>query len=139
MRWMKWTGLIAAVLLIASSFLPWVVIAYQSIIVSGVESAGTNYGKPGYFNFALAFFFIFFSFIDRVWAKRCNLFIVAINMAWAIRNYIMMTTCYGGECPDKKIGLYLMLVASAVMLLGAFFPGIKLKEKQNSLQPTENN
>jgi hypothetical protein len=129
MRWMKWTGLIASVLLIVSCFLPWVVIAYKNIIVSGVESTGTNYGKPGYFNFVLAFFFILFSLIERVWAKRCNLFIVAINMAWAIRNYIMITTCYGGDCPDKKIGLYLMLIASAVMLLGAFFPGIKLKEK----------
>ena len=129
MRWMKWTGLIASVFLIVSCFLPWVVIAYKNIIVSGVESTGTNYGKPGYFNFVLAFFFILFSLIERVWAKRCNLFIVAINMAWAIRNYIMITTCYGGDCPDKKIGLYLMLVASAVMLLGAFIPGIKLKEK----------
>jgi len=129
MRWMKWTGLIASVLLIVSCFLPWVVIAYKNIIVSGVESTGTNYGKPGYFNFVLAFFFILFSLIERVWAKRCNLFIVAINMAWAIRNYIMITTCYGGDCPDKKIGLYLMLIASAVMLLGAFIPGIKLKEK----------
>lgn len=132
MRWMKWLGLVAAGLLIASCFLPWVFIAYKNIIVTGVESTGTNYGKPGYFNFLLAFSFILFSFIDKVWTKRCNLFIVAINLAWAIRNYIMITTCYGGECPDKKIGLYLMIVGSVVMMLGAFFPGIKLKEIQNS-------
>jgi hypothetical protein len=131
MRWMKWIGIIASGILIASCFIPWVVISYKNIVVSGVESTGTIYGRPVYFNFVLAIFYIFFSFIDRVWSKRCNLFIVAINMAWAIRNYIMVTTCYAGECPDKKLGLYLMLGASAGMLLGAFFPGIKLKERQN--------
>ena len=138
MRWMKWIGLIASVLLIVSCFLPWVYIANKNIIVSGIESTGTNYGKPGYFIFILAFFFILFSFIDRVGAKRANLFIVAINIAWAIRNYIMLTTCYGGDCPDKKIGLYLMLGASIGMLLCAFFPGLKLNERQNSQRSTKN-
>ena len=138
MRWMKWIGLLASALLIASCFLPWVYIAGKNIVVSGIESSGTNYGKPAYFNFVLAFFFILFSFVERVGAKRVNLFIVAINMAWAIRNFIMVTTCYGGDWPEKKIGLYLMIVASFCMLLGAFFPGIKLKEKQNSQYPIEN-
>ena len=132
MRWMKWLGLVSAGLLIVSCFLPWVVIAFKNIVVTGIESTGTNYGKPGYFNFFLVFCFILFSFIDRVWAKSFNLFVVAMNIAWAVRNYIMMTTCYGGECPDKKIGLFLMLFASAGMILGAFFPGTKLKEIENS-------
>lgn len=127
---MRWIGIIAAILLIVSCFLPWILIPNKNIIVSGVESSGTNFGKPGYFNFVLAFFFIVFSLVDRISAKRANLFIVAINMAWALRNYIMITTCYGGDCPDKKLGIYLMMCASVGMLLGAFFPGIKLKERQ---------
>ena len=56
MRWMKWAGLAAAILLIVSCFSTWVTIISKNIIVSGVDATGTSYGKPGYFNLLMTFF-----------------------------------------------------------------------------------
>ena len=120
----------AVVLLIVSCFIPWVTIPSKNIVVSGVESTGTNFGKPGYTHFVLSFFFIIFHFIPRLWAKRSNLLVVALNIAWAIRNYFIISMCREGECPEKQIGLWLVLLASVLVLIAALFPDIKLKEEK---------
>ena len=127
---MKWIGLIALILLVVSCFLPWVFISSKNIVVSGVDSTGTNFGKPGYTHFVLGFFFIIFHFIPRLWAKRVNLLIVALNIAWAIRNYFIISMCREGECPEKQIGLWLVILASALMLIAALFPDVQLKEEK---------
>jgi len=129
MRYMKWIGLAAVILLIVSCFLPWVIIASKNIVVSGVDSTGTNFGKPGYTHFVLTFFFAIFHFVPRLWAKRVNLLIVALNIAWAIRNYFIISMCREGECPEKQTGLWLVLLASILMLIAALFPDITLKEE----------
>ena len=130
MRYMKWIGLAAAVLLIVSCFSPWVFIESRSITVSGIDATGTNYGKPGYFHFLMAALFLLCNFVQRVWAKRMNLAITALNLGWAIRNFFVIAACQGGECPAKKSGIYLMLLASVLMLLSALFPDIKLAEEK---------
>jgi hypothetical protein len=132
MRYMKWIGLMAVLLLIVSCFTPWVIIESKNITVSGVDSTGTNFGKPGYLHFILSFLFIVFHFIAKIWAKRWNLLVVALNIAWAIRNYFIISACRDGDCPLKQIGLFLVLFASALMLVSALFPDIKLnQEKKN--------
>ena len=130
MRYMKWIGLFSVLLLVVSCFLPWVIIASQNIIVSGVDATGTNFGKPGYAHFVLGFFFIIFHFIPKLWAKRVNLLIVALNLAWTVRNYFIISMCREGECPEKQIGLWLVVAASALMLIAALFPDIRLKEEK---------
>jgi len=130
MRYMKWIGLFAVILLVVSCFLPWVVISSKNIVVSGVDSTGTNFGKPGYTHFVLSFFFIVFHFLPKLWAKRVNLLIVALNIAWAIRNYFIISMCREGECPEKRIGLWLVLLASVLMLIAALFPDVQLKEEK---------
>jgi len=129
MRYMKWIGLVAVTLLAVSCFLPWVLIASKNIIVSGIDATGTNFGKPGYTHFVLGFLFIIFHFIPKLWAKRINLLVVALNIAWAVRNYFIISMCREGECPEKQIGLWLVLLASVLMLLAALFPDIQLKEE----------
>ena len=130
MRYMKWIGLLAVILLVVSCFLPWVIIPSKNIIVSGVDSTGTNFGKPGYTHFVLSVFFIIFHFIPKLWAKRVNLLIVALNIAWAIRNYFIISMCREGDCLTKQIGLWLVLAASILMLIAALFPDIELKEEK---------
>ena len=127
---MKWIGLLGLILLYVACFLPWVIIASQNIIVTGVDSTGTNFGKPGYAHFVLGFFFIIFHIIPKLWAKRCNLLIVALNIAWAVRNYFIISMCREGECPEKQIGLWLVIIASVLILFAALFPDIKLKEEK---------
>jgi hypothetical protein len=129
---MKWIGLLAVILLVVSCFVPWVIIPSKNIIVSGVDSAGTNFGKPGYAHFVLGFFFIIFHLIPKLWAKRINLLIVALNLAWAVRNYFIISMCREGECPEKQTGLWLVLTASVLMLIAALLPDIKLKEENKS-------
>ena len=132
MRYMKWIGLLAVLLLIFSCFIPWVIITSKNIIVSGVDATGTNFGKPGYAHFVLSFFFIIFHLIPKLWAKRSNLLIVALNLAWAVRNYFIISVCREGDCPEKQIGLWLVLVASVLMLVAALFPDIQLKEENKN-------
>src|SRR5882672_7789911 len=116
MRWMKWTGVIASLLLIVSCFIPWVFIELKNLTVTGVDAIGTNFGKPGYFHLIMSFFFLVFSFIPRVWAKRSNLLITALNLGWAIRNYFIISACEMGECPVKKAGIIILIPASLLML-----------------------
>jgi len=131
MRWMKWASLTAAILLIVSCFMTWITIASKDIVVSGVEATGTNFGKPGYFNLLMTLFFIVFTLIPKIWAKRVNLLVTAMNFAWAIRNYFIISACQGGDCPEKRTGLFLMLAASVLMLVSSLFPDIKLPKQQN--------
>ena len=131
MKYMKWIGLLSVTLLIISCFTPWVFIESKNIIVSGIDSSGTNFGKPGYIHFILSFFFLVFHFIPKIWAKRWNLLIVALNLAWVIRNYFIITACRDGECPEKQIGIYLVLISSGLLMLSAMFPDVKMKEEKN--------
>lgn len=125
---MKWIGLAAAVLMIVSCFTPWVFIESRNITVSGIDSTGTNFGKPGYFHFLMTFLFLAFSFIQRVWAKRINLLVTALNLGWAVRNFLIISACMGGDCPVKKSGLFGIVLASVIMLVAALFPDIKLPQ-----------
>lgn len=129
MRWMKWIGILSAIVLVVSCFTPWVVIPSRQITISGVNATGTNFGKPGYFHFVMAAIYVVFTLIPKVWSQRSNLLICAFNLAWAIRNLIIIPVCQMGECPEKKQGLYLVLFASILMLIASLFPDIKLKQK----------
>ena len=134
MRWMKWFGIAAVILLIISCFSTWVVIESKNIVVTGVDATGTSFGKPGYFHLFFSFFFILFTFIPRIWAKRTNLLVTALNMAWAIRNYFIVTACQGGDCPDKHTSIFILLLASLIMLISALFPDIQLPEHKGRKQ-----
>ena len=128
MRFAKWIGLIAAIVLIGSCFSTWVYISTKNIAVSGVNTTGTSFGKPGYFHLLLVFFFLVLSFIPRVWAKRSNLLITALNLAWAVRNYFIISSCHMGDCPEKKAAIFLLIPCGVLMLIAALFPDIKLQE-----------
>ena len=130
MKKMKWIGLAAAVLMFIAAFLPWVFIESKNITVTGLESKGTNFGKPAYFHFLLTSVFIILSLTPKIWAKRLNLFIAALNTGWALKNFFFLATCSGGECPVRKAGLWLMLLSVIVMLISSFFPDLKVKDNR---------
>lgn len=130
MRYSKWLALAAAILLIVSAFTPWIIIEDRKIVVSGIDAAGTNFGKPAYLHFVFTFLYIVFVFTPRIWAKRINLAIAGVNLAWALRNFIVIPACQAGDCPEKQTGIYLMALASLLMLVAALFPEIELPEKK---------
>lgn len=122
MRYIFWLGLAAVLLLALACTMPWVLIPSKQLIISGIDAEGTRYGKPGYLHLLLGTFYLIFTLVPAVWAKRANLLVVAFNMAWTIRNFLILSLCRGGECPQRLAGMYLLLLASILMLVAALFP-----------------
>ncbi len=91
-----------------------------------MDTDGTNFGKPAYFHLLMTVLFVFFHLVPRVWAKRANLLVTALNLGWAVRNYFVISFCQAGDCPDRQTGIFLMLIASLFMLISALFPDMKL-------------
>lgn len=102
--------------------MPWVLIPSKQLVISGIDASGTRYGKPGYLHLLLGFFYLLFTLVPAVWAKRANLLVVAFNLAWTIRNFLILSLCRGGECPQRLSGLYLLAIASILMLIAALLP-----------------
>jgi len=129
MRWMKWTGIGAAILLAGSCFMPWVYVSWKDFTATGIY-AGEKFQHPASFHFLFTVLFILLTLVPKIWAMRWNLLVVALNTAWALRNFLIIPTCAAGLCPEKKSGIYLMLLSSLLMLVSALFPDIKGKQKE---------
>jgi hypothetical protein len=122
MRYSTGLGIAAVLLLVIACFMPWVLIPSKQLVISGMDASGTRYGKPGYLHLLLGFFYLIFTLIPAVWAKRFNLLVVAFNLAWTLRNFLILSLCRGGECPERQAGLYLVAMAGVLMLVAALFP-----------------
>jgi len=122
MRYSTGLGIAAVLLLVIACFMPWVLIPSKQLVISGMDASGTRYGKPGYLHLLLGFFYLVFTLIPAVWAKRFNLLVVAFNLAWTLRNFLILSLCRGGECPERQAGLYLLAMAGVLMLVTALFP-----------------
>ena len=89
------------------------------------------YGKP-------AVFFIFFAivsfvliYLEKVWAKRTHIFLAALNIGYLIKTYILFTSCYNAYCPEKKFGLYLLILSSVALMVVSIFPDMKVDDGNN--------
>lgn len=122
----QWIALAAAIVLTIGCFMPWAIISGQEITISGVDTSGTRFGKPAYLHFVLTSAILILTFIKRIWAKRINLLFTALNLAWAIKNFILFGRCEAGECPERQMGLYLVLAAAIALLVTGFFPNMKI-------------
>jgi hypothetical protein len=130
MKYSQLIGLLSALAITGICFMPWIYIGSIHTVVTGLQAEGTSYGKPGLLNIFLSALCIIFFIIPKLWAKRANVFIATINFAWAVRNYILLTTCLAGECPQKKAGLYLLVLASLTVLVMGFLPKISVESEQ---------
>ena len=131
MKRVKWLGIFAAAVLVAASWLPWAFIESRSITITGMDATGTNFGSPAYFHLIMAVLFIPLTLMPKLWAKRLNLFVVAINSAWMLRNFLVLSICRGGDCPQRKIGIYLMAISSIIMLVSALFPDMESEKSES--------
>ncbi|WP_147202966.1 hypothetical protein [Segetibacter aerophilus] len=128
MKYSNYVGVIVAILLIGCCFLPWVYIESIKTTITGLHTEPTRYGKPGILHIAFSVLCILFFLIPTLWAKRTNLFVGAFNFAWGIRNFLIVTHCDFGECPEKRFGIYAILLLSILMLVMTTIPKVKLKE-----------
>lgn len=115
-------SLLPGLLLAIACWMPWVEISSPSLQLTGMNTEGTSFGKPGFFHLIFLFFYVLFVLIPKYWAKRFNLLITALNFSWLIRNFFLMALCRGGECPSRQLGFYLVAIASLGMLVASLFP-----------------
>lgn len=131
MKYSQLIGCLAVVALALICYLPWSVIPERNIIITGMSSPDfTKFGKPGLMHFVLGVPLILFFIISKIWVKRVNVFIAAINLAWSARNYTLLSTCYMGECPQVKVALYISIFLCACILIMTFLPDLRKLEKK---------
>lgn len=126
MKYYRLLGVTACIILIISCFLPWTWHADVQKTFTGFYSEQNNYGKPGKF---LVFFGVVSAamiMLNKVWAKRVHLFMSALFLGYAIKSYILFSSCYNAYCPEKQYGLFLMLGATIAILVIVVFPKLKL-------------
>lgn len=131
MKYSKWIGLLSVAVIIAVCYMSWIYVPSVQLEIGGMHASGRqSFGRPGLMNIIMSTGAALMFLLPFIWAKRINLFFCAFNIAWSIRNYILLTKCYGGECPEKKAALYILMAASVVMLVMALIPDIAIKEEK---------
>lgn len=103
------TGIVAAVVVVISAFLPWADVL--QLHFTGLDTTGSAFGQPGKVNVFMAVVAGVLFALNKGWTFRVNLFISGFLMAWVFRNYLLFSRCEAGVCPDAKVGLYLSLIA----------------------------
>lgn len=126
-KYSNWISVTGLVLLTIACFLPWTYHADIDKAFTGFFSEKNVYGKPGRALLVLAFLSATCAVLPRVWAKRTGLLVAALNLAYAVKNFLVFGACYQGYCPEKKAGLYLMLFSTILLLVSALFPKGNLK------------
>ncbi|HTQ29521.1 MAG TPA: hypothetical protein VMI35_15405 [Puia sp.] len=129
MKYANYFGIAAALLLIAACFLPWAYYPDLDKTFSGFYSQDNMYGRPGKFFVALAFICVLLFIVPRIWAKRFNLLATVVVIAYAVKTFVLFSSCYRGICPEKKTGLFLMMAASVIMLICALLPDLRVDRR----------
>jgi len=133
MKYSQIIGIIAALSIIGICYLPWIFISEKNITLSGVNgyvSENLYLGKPIVFYLLFLSIMIIFFLLPKIWAKRINVFLGAIVLGYSIYNYLLFTLCRGGVCPEKKTGIYLLLVSALLVQFMTFFPKITINEEK---------
>lgn len=120
-------GIIAAIGTIVISFLPWSYIASAQLHITGMQADGTDFGKPALLNIIFVCISIVFFATAKIWAKRWNLLIAALNAAWSVRNFLLVSTCMYGDCPELKPAIYFLPAFGLIILVMTFLPKMKVK------------
>jgi hypothetical protein len=131
MKYSQYTGIFAAIALVIVCTLPWVYIPSLQIYLTGLNgrsSADLSFGSQIKSHGFLATAMIICFFVSRIWSKRLNVFLGAINLAWAFKNFLIFSMCRGGECPEKQVGLYLLLVFASIMFVMSLLPKLDVKK-----------
>lgn len=130
MKYSKWVGIAACIILIVSCFLPWTFHADLNKTFTGFFSEKNMYGKPGKFLVVFAIFSVALILLPKIWAKRSHLFLSALSFGYAVRSFILFTSCYNAYCPEKKAGIWLMIISCFTILVVSVFPDMKLNEQK---------
>src|ERR1700743_2166491 len=109
MKHSQWIGIAAVLLVVAGCFLPWAYFPDLQKDFTGFFSEQNRYGRPGKVLIFLGGVQILLFLIPRIWAKRANIFMSAVTFAWSVKSFILYSSCYRGICPERRLGLFLVL------------------------------
>lgn len=129
MKYSQSIGIAAALLLIAACYMPWAYYPDLQKEFTGFFSEQNAYGRPGKLLVGLSIVAIALFLIPRVWAKRANIFLGAVILAFSVKSYILFTACYKGTCPDRRFGIFLVVITPIMMIAAAILPNMKVKDK----------
>lgn len=126
MKYYKPLGILGAVLVIISCFLPWTWYSDIQEHFTGFYTFENMYGKPGKAFIFLAVCSTACILLDKIWAKRTFLFLIAVHIAYLTKTYVLYTSCYAGNCPQKEYGLYILIAGTILLAVSALFPRIHI-------------
>jgi hypothetical protein len=129
MKYSQWIGIAAALLLVGASFMPWAYFPDLGKEFTGFFSEMNRYGRPGKVLMLFSAVMIVLYLTPKVWAKRTNIVVAAITIAFAIKCYILFTACYRGICPEKRIGIFLIPLAAGIAMLASLLPDLPVKRE----------
>jgi hypothetical protein len=130
-----WLGMLSCILLIAACFMPWAYYNDPTITneaqrtFTGFYSYTNYYGKPGKFLSIFAGLSLLLKILPKIWAKRIDLFLCSITMAYGLKAFFEYKGVYGGVIPQLQSGLFIMLAAVLLMMAAAAFPVVRVKVK----------
>jgi hypothetical protein len=125
-RIIYWLGIAACIILIIACFLPWTYHGDVGKNFTGFFSEKNAYGRPGRYLIFFTVIILSLMLLPKIWAKRTNIFMGAVIVSYAVKTYILYTSCYMAYCPEKKAGVFLMLFSSVVIFIATIFPNMKL-------------
>lgn len=120
-------GILLCLILIYATTQPFVIIESRHWVITGWNPVGSDFGQSGKFLSFFAGLSLLFFVMPFIWAKRFNMVFGALLLSWAFRNFLILSTCQMGECPQKQWALYACIILSALILLMTFLPNTKVK------------
>ena len=115
--------------------MPWTYYADLNKTFTGLFSENNAYGKPGRFLIFFAVASGALILLSKLWAKRAHIFLSALFTGYAIKSYILFTSCYNAYCPEKRTGIYIMLYSAIVILIACVFPNMKIVDSKKDNNP----
>jgi hypothetical protein len=128
MQSIRWLSVLTAAMIITACFFTWVSVEEKNFFVGGFYSSINNrFGEPGILHVTFCAIYILLLLLNKIWSIRTAFFVGAFNIAWAIRNFVVISACNGGVCPEKHTALYTILIGSVLLMVFTSFIRIRTK------------
>jgi len=129
MKYSQTIGIILTAFLLFLTTQPLVIIESRHWVITGWKVAETNFGQPGKFMLYMGVMNIILFALPYIPAKRFNMVFAILNFSWTIRNFLILSACAMGECPQKQWPLYACVAVSFTILIMTFLPKIDVNKK----------
>lgn len=129
---LHYLSIIATLAIIATCFIPWVHYNNIDVTFNGYNvkrfATGVYYGRAGIIITIFAAISFLLTLTQSLVAKRINMFLCALLVAYTLRTYVIFTgSLFDGEV-TKLAGIYLIVLLSFVMVICSVFPYLKKEE-----------